>query len=483
MVKKRIFVSFAVGILLAVMNESVPVRADVSVTHETDEEVMIFTPVANNVDSDTLKSDGDGAFEMTHDGTVTYFTVTPNNKGEHPDDPGYGLRDYLLSLSGKSLLKTLTDKVNRKNYVGNLVIFDFDVWEDATGDGLSKDDYFYAAGTEILVGRTRTFYTTCATTSGQHQVAYGGIAANSPDTGIFSSGASIRLKNTAKTGNLINSPTQYSAYSAAQYDVKSRIIGSSIVYSEGAETAQTYPASYLALKRGYTVALSAETVGSFDTSGYVEFVPRFSWVDEDGNNECTDVKLFYDTYIDGTKTRLVEVGNAIDNNNNKDVIASDKRLGISAKIYNLRSSLKRITADTVVSSYTYGGATTRECFYREVDPSVVPKSKQSADAFAASIEKGQQVWYVLFNMPSDVMLLKSDSEYYGMTDEQRLADYIYNRNGFTTEGYLKITFDIVAHDDTGTVITSPASENGIEIYYDLDARVGDDLVVKGIYRN
>ncbi len=475
-----VILSFFLSFLFS---KSAYIYAALSVTQETSETVSFFTPVVSNVSSDTLSSDGDTAWQITHDGMITYFTVTPNNKGTHSDYRGYGYRNYFLSLSGKSLLKTLTDSVNNKLYAGNVAIFDFDVWEDVTGNGISRDDYFYAAGTEIPIGSSRTFYTTCATATGTHQVAYGSIALNSPDTSIFYSGSNIRLKDTSKTGNLKNSQTQYSAYSAMQYTVKSRITNGNIIYSEGTpEGAQTYPTKYVALKRGYTVSLSAETYGSFSTSGYVEFIPHFSWVDENGNNECTEVKLFYDTYIDGVKTRLVEIGKAVDNNNKKDVVASDKRLGISSDIYNLRSSLKRITADTVVSTYTYGKTTTRECFYKSVDPGGLPRSKQTTDAFAVSIEKGQQIWYALYNVPSDVMLLKSDSIYYSMSDEQRLADYIYNRKGFTTEGYLKITFDIVAHDDTGAVITYTAAENGITVFYDLDKRIGDDFVVKGIYR-
>ncbi len=457
--------------------------AALSVTKETSETVTIFTPVASSA-TNVLSSDGDSEGMITHDGMITFFTIKPNNKGEHPNLQGYGLRNYALSLSGRSLLKVLTDSINRNSYAGNVAIFDFDVWEDVTGNGISKDDYFYTAGTEIPIGSSRTFYTTCATVSGIHLVAYGSIAANSPDTSIFYNGVNLRLRDVNKTGSLINTGTKYNAYSAAQYEIKSRIAGGSIIYSDGTgEGEQTYPAGYVTLKKGYSVSLLAETYGSFDTSGYVEFIPHFSWVDEDGNNEDTHVKLFYDTYIDGIKTRLVEIGKDLDNNNTKVVKASDKRLGISAVTYNLRSSLKRITADTIVSSYTYGKTVAKECFYKEVDPGILPKNNQSTNAFAASVEKGQQVWYALYNIPSDVMLLKSDSSYYGMSDEQRLADYIYNRNGFTTEGYLKITFDIVAHDDTGAVITSPASENGIEVYYDLDKRVGDDFVVKGIYRN
>ncbi|MCR5797273.1 MAG: hypothetical protein K6G63_05075, partial [Eubacterium sp.] len=63
----------------------------------------------------------------------------------------------------------------------------------------------------------------------------------------------------------------------------------------------------------------------------------------------------------------------------------------------------------------------------------------------------------------------------------RLADYIYGQNGFLKEGYVKVTFDIVAHDDTGAVISKTAAGNGVAIYYDLDKRVGDDMVIKGIY--
>jgi hypothetical protein len=476
---KKLFVILGV-VIAVVLSEMKPAYA-LDVTHETGEEIEFFTPVASDISADSLVSDGDVAGEITHDGTITYFTINPNNTHEHLATKGYGLQDYSLSLSGKSLLKDLFDRISFRTYAGNAVVFDFDVWEDVTGDGLSRDDLFYAAGSEIPVGTSRQFYTTCATASGEHQVAYGAYAVNAPSGNIFRySFGGICLTDASKTGSFVNAKEQYTAYSAMQYKVNSMLVDGNIVYADGFYK-DSLPRKIVVLKRGYTVALYAETYGSFNSSGYVEYVPHFSWVDEDFKNERTDIKLFYDTYIDGNRALLVEVGGATDNSNIKPIVASDKRLGISSATYNLRSFLKSITANTVVSRYSYGKTTAVECFYRPIDRKILPKSNDSAAILEREIEQGQQTWYGLYSLPSDVMLIDGDSRYFDMDEEQRVADYIYKLVDFTKDGYIKVTFDIVAHDDTGASYISHSADNDIVVYYDLDKRVGDDMVIRGIY--
>lgn len=452
-----------------------------SVEHTTGKEINYFTPVGNDADASTLVSAGDSAGNITHDGIITSFTVNPRNTVNHGGGTGYGLRDYVRSLSGKDLMKSFIDTQSRQTFIGNIVIFTFDVWVDATGDGLSADDYFYPAGTEIPVGTTRTFYTTAATATGSYNAGYASIAVNSPADKVFSySAGNIRVNNTSITGSKLNGKTQYQAYSTKQYNVRSAILGARVVYADGFYS-DSLPRSNVTLKRGYTASVEIDTVGSFNASGYIELVPHFSWVDESFANERTDVKLFYDTYIDGVKTQLVQIGGSIDLANRKSIRADDDRLGISARVYNLRSSLKSISAGSTVSTYAYGKASTGECFYQAVDKGRLPRSSVPADTFATRIEKGLQKWYVLYSLPSDVMLLRGDSRYYNMEANARLADYIYGQNGFIKEGYVKVTFDIVAHDDTGAVISKAAAGNVVAIYYDLDKRVGDDMVIKGIY--
>ncbi len=453
-----------------------------TVRHDTDETIEFFTPVASNVDVNSLVSVGDRAGDITHDGIITYVTFNPCNTFEQISARGYGLRDYMKSLSGKDLLKPIYDRISARTYLGNVVVLDFDVWEDLTGNGLSSDDLFYGAGTEIPVGTSRRFYITCATSSGNHRVAFGSYGINAAEGQIFYyTPSAIRILDSGLTGNHVNSKEQYTAYSAAQYKVKSRVTGAGIVYASGFYE-DTLPRQEVALKRGYPVAISAETFGSFAGSGYVEFKPHFSWVDEDFNNEQKDVKLFYDTYISGSRALLVEVGQDLDNGNVKSITAHDGRLRIPSAVYNLRGQLKPITSNTVVSTYTYGGSVTGECFFKACNRAALPASRDGTENFAKKIEMGQQTWYSLFVLPSDIALVKKGSEYYDMADDLRLADYIYGRNGFSRDGYVKVTFDIVAHDNAGEAVTLSSADNGLVLYYDLDKCVGDDMVIKGLYR-
>ncbi len=450
----------------------------VVVEHESDDYIDFFTPVLSG--PTMVSADGDAPGEITLRGMVSYFTVTPVNSGVHPFFSSYGTYNFLLSKTDRNFLKTLMDPVNKQNYVGNTVVFPFDTWQDATGNGMSRDDFFYAAGTEIPIGTARTFYVTPATKVGNYKIGCAALAVNSPSEHAlaFSNGVSVPY-NTSLVGNKVNREGQYAAYNEAGCVVKSGLIGADIVAANGFFE-DSLPRKEVVLKKGYAISVCVSSVGEYSDSGKVELVPNFSWVDEGFGNEVSGVKLFYPKTEEGKK-QLIEVGSAKDTARVKNFVASEERLGIDADTYNLKSALDTLSAGAVVGQSSYGKTIATTCFYRAVDSKILPPNGGKAADFAKEIEKGSQSWYLLYNLPTDICLVKPDSKYYSMSDDARLADYIYGLNGFVEEGFLKVTFDVVARDDVGGVSRLSAGENGVVLYYDLDKKIGDDLVIRGIY--
>lgn len=253
--------------------------------------IRIHTPVV-------CRGQIEDGMESTEEGYVlalkeafNFFTLSVDNTGTHRMSFGYGTKNYVFALSGKS-------NVARQNgSFLNQVQFPFDVYVDVENDSKQADgslitdgDFLLPTGTWFTVGTTKhRFYVPVTMKNGEYQIKFRSVAVNCPkdDVGQFIFGEEEYRANL--------SPSCYVAADVIEVEVRSYLRDFRITSANDPLAAEQFEkgCQALTLKKGYGFSFELLTQGEFYGDGAaINIVPRFFWESGDGTNR-REVKLYH----------------------------------------------------------------------------------------------------------------------------------------------------------------------------------------------
>ena len=253
--------------------------------------IRIHTPVVcrGQID-DGLESTEEG-YVLTLKDALNFFTLSVDNTGTHRMSFGYGTKNYVVALSGKSNL------ARQDGSHMNQIQFPFDVYVDvgndskrADGSFITDGDVLLPAGTWFSVGTSKQrFYVPVTMKNGEYQIKFRSVAANCPkdDAGQFIFGEEEYHANL--------SPSCYVAADVIKVEVRSYLRDFRITSANDLLAAEQLEkeCQALTLKKGYGFSFELLTQGEFYGDGAaINIVPSFFWESEDGTIR-REVKLYY----------------------------------------------------------------------------------------------------------------------------------------------------------------------------------------------
>ena len=251
-------------------------------------------------------------------------------------------------------------------------------------------------------------------------------------------------------------------------------------------TNKKYP-NVTALQYGYAIKYSFDTVGDFaDENDSIRITPKFTWISKDRTQRIEDVNVYYNDTINGKYRSLVKCGDELDLSNQKLYSLAD--YGIDQNIIDNTAKLLKYTdaskwtnitknhfcpsAITITSNLRtfdgkrhYSNLVTGETErFKDLKEAVAVDYFSATGVSMNDIDKSVQTWYGMYYLPSETFVTICDAE------EVKRA----TANGFTgkediwyKDGYLLISFDVVAYDgdrpyiayDNTAIEMEPAFDN------------------------
>ena len=392
--------------------------------------IVIHTPVVCDGILDTELSGemctATDSKELTLKEELNFFRLQVSNYGTHKLMLGYGEKDFLYALSGKSNL------AQDNGTVYNQVQFPFGVFVDVGADSYREDggydttgDYYIEAGTWLTVGEEEVlFYVPVTLQEDTYTVNFRSIGVNCPTNALgqflIQRGQGGNSQQGANT-NL----SAYVAYDTMQLTIRGclkdfEIIGTS---DEEAQTKLEAGSQMLTLKKGNWFNYRFVSQGSFfRDAARVTITPTYYWIPEHGQTRV-ETDLYYTESINGTMAYYVQMGSVKDAANIHTVTNHDTSLAIAK---NRLDATARILSDTtfvgqVGERYTFtkvelnkymrmlGGLDTTQlptkycptCHvtYRNKETPVCTHTLASTE-IKERAEKIQQEWYGQFYVPA-----------------------------------------------------------------------------------
>jgi len=540
-----------------------PVICDAVVESDNDRYVQLTSPLYGGEVHQLV---------LDENSTLNDFTVSINNAGEHIPFQGYFTRNYrkILRLPDSDLSNIERD-VNGE--LRNEVRFRFDVYLDAGNDYDVSNDIFYPAGTWFVLGeRTQRFYLPLTVKEGIYGADFRTVAVNAngrlsltqsrvntdsenyvaTDTMLFEVSGRVYGLNVYDVtdypiwgkvfripGQLhfkINNQDRYplGVNSTAYFEDKSYnyTVGTKDRYGNdtGRDPKFTLPlvggshpyyGDIGALKRGYSVRFSLDTIGTYyaDTAKVIA-TPTYYWVDEEGKNR-TKVDMYYSAEVGGKSRALIKSGEAIDLVNVRRYRAGDRKFGIPEDELSVTAAIRGLLAwvwEWEYADLVFG--TSKVCItapFRTYTGSSYAKGVMDGPNRERIINAGttkknlimaKQSWYGETFIPGTAMFVKEGTDVFGHAKRYGIN---YAESFWKKDGYIIINLDIKVYDDNGKARLSYVNKENEEQYcnmwrlegapisksskgkmaftfedgdfmiYSVEQSASDDYVVGGIY--
>ena len=312
--------------------------------------IVIHTPVVCDgvIDTemaDTMCAASDTA-ELTLKEELNFFRLKVSNYGTHKMMLGYGEKDFLYALSGK------TNLAQENGTVYNQVQFPFGVFVDVGADSYREDgvydttgDYYIESGTWLTVGEDEImFYVPVTLQENTYTVNFRSISVNCP-TNEFGQFLIQRGRGgNSQQGANINLST-YVAYDTMELTIHGCLKDFEITgTSDGeAQTKLKAGSQLLTLKKGNWFNYRFVSQGSFlSDAASVTITPMYYWIPEHGQTRV-ETDLYYTETINGTLSHYVQMGSAKDAANIHTVTNHDTSLAIAKNRLDVTA---RILSDT-----------------------------------------------------------------------------------------------------------------------------------------
>lgn len=468
--------------------------------------VYVHTPVycsanweADNEKYTQLVAPQPDAVQLVLDpqGITSQIWLGISNTGNHSARTGYGERDYAKTL-GTPGLTYLAE--NAGGVLRNEVRFPFDVFRDTGVPYENADDTYIPAGSWVAVGKEKVrFYLPEWVTEGSYVVECRSVACNCPDDtqngereanrdmGNYIATDSIPVQVSGRIfGLCLYDLTDYPVWEEVFRDtatgkIKNRyegrvsgnqdkgfLRGALYRYDSGVTdeygkfrggTPYTLPVlagdhpdgGDAGVKAGYTVRFCVTTIGERMSrrNSYVDIVPKFFWVDQEGANR-REVDLYYTRRLADGKKYLVKIGS---DEEQEDIKLQDPNgiwLGIPEKEMDVTKAIWGETQEAPrMPIYTYshlkGGLpfrTFKNFSYRDAImghwQAALFKNRGISQERLLMLEQGN---YFEYSLPYDVMAVEKNfpvMEYaagYGVD---------FSEAFWKKEGFLIVSFEIQA---------------------------------------
>ena len=392
--------------------------------------IVIHTPVVCDgiIDTEmtgTMCAASDTA-ELTLKEDLNFFRLKVSNYGTHKMMLGYGKKDFLYALSGK------THVAQENGTVYNQVQFPFGVFVDVGADSYIEDggydttgDYYVEAGTWLTVGADEImFYVPVTLQEDTYTVNFRSISVNCPTNEqgkfIIRNGSGGNRQRGANTN-----ASAYIAYDTMEFTIRGCMKDFEITGTSDEEMQKKIEAGsqLLTLKKGNWFNYRFISQGSFlSDAASVTITPTYYWIPEQGQVRVP-TNLYYTESINGKIAYYVQMGSAKDAANLHTLTNHDTSLAIAK---HLLDKTARILSDTsfvgqVGERYTFtklelnryvrmlGGLDTtnlptRYCqtchvAYRENETPICTHTLSST-GIKERADVIQQEWYGQFYLPS-----------------------------------------------------------------------------------
>ena len=506
--------------VITYVGDSRNINADPSIMLDVLEinDLNIHTPVVCVPElGDGIISAGDEyAILLSED--LNFFKLKVSNLGTHRSALGYGTRDFLTALSGKSnVAKTGGTYLNQ-------VQFPFDVFVDVGDNSLLPDgtydttgDRWYAANSWLTLGTDEvTFYVLGAQAEGVYDIKFRTIGINCPTN---ADGSYDLAGKTQVHANV--DPTKYVAVDSKTVRLTLSLSDFEIVNTNDptAKAELDSGLQALILKRGYKFAFKLSTIGAFVGDDCETVItPTFYYISPD-NQSRVEADIYYNEIINGTRCNLVKVGSTVDTNNIKSVKNDDLFLtipketlrktanlvclsdfiGAEVKSYSYNrivlNKYLKMFAESVLSRVPVKYCPTCHTVYCDGEVPTCTHVLQET-GITAYVDMLNQEWYGVYALPNTSYVVTRDTKsgYCSNCDKTRyvtgnritcdcghtlsnltqfrLEEYTAlntisgNEEFFKRDGYLAVSFDIKVKADSGTTYEFTEWE-GTKLYNDF----------------
>ena len=280
--------------------------------------------------------------ELTLKEDLNFFRLQVSNYGTHKLMLGYGEKDFLYALSGK------TNLAQDHGTVYNQVQFPFGVFVDVGADSYREEgvydttgDYYIEAGTWLTVGEEEVMlYVPVMLQEDTYTVNFRSIAINCPMNELGQLLTQTGQGGNAQQGANTNL-SAYVAYDTMQLTIRGclkdfEIIGTS---DEEAQTRLEAGSQMFTLKKGNWFNYCFVSQGSFfGDAAHVTITPTYYWVPEHGQTRV-ETDLYYTESINGTMAYYVQMGSTKDvanihtvTNHDASLAIAKNRLDVTARI-------------------------------------------------------------------------------------------------------------------------------------------------------
>ena len=300
--------------------------------------IVIHTPVVCDGVIDTklsgaMRAATDTA-ELTLKEELNFFRLQVSNYGTHKLMLGYGEKDFLYALSGK------TNLAQENGTVYNQVQFPFGVFVDVGADSYREEgvydttgDYYIEAETWLTVGAEEVlFYVPVTLQENTYTVNFRSIGVNCPTNELGQLLIQRGQGGNSQQGANLN-PSAYVAYDTMQLTIHGCLKDFEITdTSDEEEQAKLAAGSQmLTLKKGNWFNYRFVSQGSFfGDAACVTITPTYYWIPEYGQTRM-ETDLYYTESINGTLSYYVQMGSNKDAANFHTVTNHDTSLAIAKK--------------------------------------------------------------------------------------------------------------------------------------------------------
>lgn len=484
--------------------------------------VYVYTPVycdaiwrADNKKYTQLVTPKAGAVQLVLDseGITSEIWLGISNTGYHSARKGYGQRDYARTLGtpGLSYIARTAEGILR-----NEVRFPFDVFRDTGVLYVSADDTYIPAGEWTAIGReTVRFYLPEWVTEGVYTVECRSVACSClNDTAAGEKDANRNPKNYIAADNITVQVSGricgFCLYDIADYPVWEEVFrdgvtgnikniyenrragtflenfdcealyryysGMSDSYGRRRAGGQQYTLPVIAgdhpinakaaVKAGYTVRFCVTTIGERmgRKDSYVNIIPRFFHVDENGENRG-EVDLYYTRRFSDGKKYLVKIGDNEEVKDGKKQSAGSVWLGIpQIELAETEKVWGEDVEDKTALMYSYSLLRGHQIFrtvknfeYRDriAEHAQYPAiyNKGIAPEQLVALEQGN---YFEYSLPYDVMAVEKD---FPVREYAALYGVDFTEDFWKKDGFLIVSFDITAVVQENAYLSYTNEEN------------------------
>lgn len=423
------------------------------------------------------------------------FTISIPTTGDHNEYLGYGYRDYAKYIETRQ------------------VKFPFDVYQGTN---------YIRAGTPIdMVSDEASFYLPTWVTEGKYEVECKttaiNCAANYGDD-LSEYVANFNIENYVAIDSIFVQVTGR-LYNLQIYDITDYPLWESVFRKEnsleltgtnytvginnqngiltGRLAKYTFPFVYGShpdqanegtMKLGYSTRFKLTTIGDmFEQEDYIKIIPRFYYVDYQGNNR-KEVDLYYTETFNGKKNYLVKVGGDKDKTNKKSFVLGNPYWQVTKKEITANAYVDSVTEELVRSReskmFSFGDIQLNTTFRTYIgDSSYIPSGVIPGSVGEKNVMQSVQNWYGEYYLPSDVHVLAKDFDLKKYAKGRGYIDF--TEEIWLNKGYIIVNYDIVTYQ-TGKEQANLSyinKENALQGYCNMWKLEGSQLSKTDTYGN